>query len=261
MNSKTRLFSFVACAAFAVFVFSSASHAATMSYGDVTSGSINYTGISEESSTDPLPLFGAPTLVSDALVFTPTTFSSASNNEDSDITDSQLSLMIEVTGEGEKISKIIIEEAGDFSLAGPNARASVGSAYFVRPIQIDGQDISGNPPTLSGNVIFPQGGGINGGQFDSPLLEGSATIWDGMVTIDIDAFLASQNMTGSATKVNITLDNTLATSSVSGSSAFIKKKDAEVRINVQTEAVPEPTGIALLAIALAMLPLFKNQIG
>ena len=258
MTSKTQV-SPTVFAVVCLLAFASATSAATMSYGDVTSGAVKFTGISEESKTDPLPLFGAPTHVGTSLIFTPTTFSSASENEDSDITDSQLSLMIEVS-DGEKISSIIIEEAGDFSLTGPNAQASVGSAYFIRPIQIDGEDITGNPPTLSGNVTFPQGGGINGGQFESPLLEGTATIWSGSVVVDIDAFLASQNYVGNATKINITLDNTMATSSELGSSAFIKKKDAEVSINVQTEPVPEPSAIALLAVALSVLPLIKGSL-
>src|SRR5262249_7106648 len=83
---------------------------------------------------------------------------------------------------------------------------------------------------------------------------GPAAQWNGMVTFDIDALLASQQIVGQATKILLTLDNSLYATSEAGTFATIKKKDFEgITIIVDTN-VPEPASVAFVAVGgLALL--------
>ena len=220
--------------------------ATTISYGDFTGAQVVFTNVLEQSSTDPVPLFGAPIATANSLAFSPITFSSSSSNDDADITDSQLSLMMEAV-EGRTITALEIDEAGDFTLSGSTtATATVGAAVFWTILELDGVALPGPLPAGSTNVVFDQGAGPNGGMFELPGDVGAAQIWTGSLNVDLQSFLAAEGLTGNITKLSLTLDNTLSTSSTLGSSAFVKKKEAQqVGITVLTEEIPEPAGAVL----------------
>ena len=90
------------------------------------------------------------------------------------------------------------------------------------------------------------GAGVNGGEYSRPGDDGTAILWNGSVFIDLDAFLASNNVNGRVTKARLKWDNTLTAAADSVSSAFIKKKT--VNGVVVTPNIPEPT-TCLLAMA------------
>ena len=78
-----------------------------------------------------------------------------------------------------------------------------------------------------------------------------ATAWSGLALVDINQALVDEgvNFINGATKINVTVDNTLSANSINGTSAFIKKKDFD-GITV-TSNVPEPTAALLALLAAA----------
>ena len=78
---------------------------------------------------------------------------------------------------------------------------------------------------------------------------GPAVLWSGSVAVDIDSLLATHNppITGQATKILLSLDNTLNATSETGTAALIKKKEFNGASIIVDTNVPEPTSLALLA--------------
>jgi hypothetical protein len=98
-----------------------APHAATGTtvHGNFLGINYDYLGVQETSTFgDPEPLFGAPIIVGDSLVFSPTTFSaSAAGAGGFDQTGAQLQATIDSTGTG-PIDQIFIDEFGEVDLSG-----------------------------------------------------------------------------------------------------------------------------------------------
>lgn len=206
--------------------------------GGVQAGAIS--DISENTTTGGA-LFGPAEQQGDLAVdFSPTKFKSLSVGADSEIVDSQLSFVVS----NPNIKGIWIHEGGDYQLIGgpgKQATASVSLAVFWEIVEINGQavpGIDGQKTQTLGQFALPAAGGAMGGG------------WNGMMDIDVAGFLASKGVSGTATKIKFTLDNTLSTASVAGSSAFIAKKDVDITVHV-----PEPASVSLVGLGLAAMGL------
>jgi hypothetical protein len=238
--------------AIGLLALGSVASAAAINYGNFNGTNVMYLQVTEDSSTDPTPLFGAPTVSGDSLTFNPTSFgASATGAGGVDITDGTLASTLMTTGT-KRIHKVSFAEAGDYTLAGgagtTATAASVGASFFLRVIELDGVGVA--PINFSGNMTFSPSGGTYDFVNDP---HGPAQIWNGTVTFDIDALLASQNVVGQATKILLSLDNVLLAASEAGTFSTIKKKQFEgVTVTVDTD-VPEPTSIAFLALGGAVL--------
>jgi hypothetical protein len=220
-----------------------------INWGNRTGSTISYTAITESSGTDVLVpgvgLFGSPLISGDTLVFNPVAFSSFAQNGASDITDGQLTMFAQ-SAPGFTIPSFTINEAGDWSLAGAGGAgtaARVNLSVFITVLAVNGVALS---PTqrLEANGTFSNGGLWT---LASPG-PGTAQVWTGGGTFNIDAFLASRGITGSATSIRIALNNTLTTTSQLGTSAFIAKKDFNgVSITVPTPGAAAILGLGVLA--------------
>ena len=84
------------------------------------------------------------------------------------------------------------------------------------------------------------------GSFTLPADGGSGVLWQGALTADVAGFLASEDYSGSATEVYLSLDDTLGTWSTAGAAADIDKKLFSVSVAVAP--VPEPSTLALLGV-------------
>ena len=230
-----------------------AASAAPIVYGDFAGTTVDYLGVQEESSTDPgAGLFGAPNVAGDAIDFDPQAFAASASGLEADQTDSNLQFMVEAkTGFG--INAITFNEAGDTTLAGlaGEAQTTIGASFFIDIVEVEVLGVR-TPVSLS---VPPQS--MSFSPKDSFLLsvDGSGTqIWTGSLFVDLGPTLAANSVVGTATKVNVSLNNTLTAASVTGTSAFIQKKDADgLVIIVETNEIPEPTAalIALTGLALA----------
>lgn len=233
MKSFTKLLALAVAVA-----WSSGAVAAPINHGTFVGSTVQYVDVTEDSATDATPLFGEPIVVVDTLDFSPVSFASTASGADGvDITDGTLSTRIEALA-GNAIPAVKIEEAGDYSLvgAGANTAASVTATFFLDIIEVDGVSI--DPIKLQGSLDVS-----GGGQYSPSPADG---LWTGSKMFDIAAELVANNVnyTLGATKVILTMDNTLATVSEAGTSALIAKKDLGIQISV-----PEPSSAMIAVLA------------
>jgi hypothetical protein len=232
-----------------VLLFSEIVNAAIM-YPDQMGSTVWFRAISEDSGTDPLPLYGAPSVSGNSIDFNLVSFNSFSAGAlGNDLTDGALTMMIEAKP-GNFIPKILYEESGDFTLIGfgtDATLASVVATFFIDINEVDGNAL--NPPVnLQVNMQISPSSGVyqlatlGGGPFQ----QGN---WAGSLMIDVEQALmdAGESFANGATKVTVTLDNKLATLSEDGTSAFIAKKDFG---GTTITIVPEPSCMALAGMAL-----------
>ena len=229
----------------ALLAYSSTASAAQINYGNFSGSTVDFIQVTEDSGTDPTPLYGSPTVSGDTLDFNPVSFNSSSTGAAGvDITDGTLTLMM-MSQAGNFIDTIEFDEAGDFTLTGlsGNAFASVAANFFLDVQEVDGVGIT--PINIATAMTFTP----SGGDFDlitdgpGPVVNGA---WSGFLTVDITQALIDNNIpfVNGATKVSVTFDNTLTTLSEAGTSAFIAKKDVG---GVGITVTPEPASLALLA--------------
>ena len=207
----------------------------------VANAGFEYTVIGESSSTDPSPplTYGTPTIstVGPATIadFTPRNFAAISNGALGiiDITDGRLDLAITSTG-GQPIEAITIEESGAYSLNGTNSMVSYGVTVVPTVTAIDGVAtlINLDPISASGSEVATSDATTIGS-------------WSETIELDIVAALAAKGITGSATAIEIALDNTLVGDAIADGLAFIDKK------NFTVSAVPEPSSFLFLGVAAA----------
>lgn len=226
-------------AAVAVIVLGMPSaNAAVFAYGDFSGNTVDYLAVTEDATGSATPLFGAPSVVGDTLDFDPQNFNSEAANGTADTTVSALNFTISAH-DGFGIPMFTISESGDFTLNGlaGEASATVAAPIFIEVTEIDGVPL-GAPYEFNGLMTFTSGG-------DFFLTEeGIGTgIFEGTATFNIDALLAGEGETGSATKVEVALENSLSTASVAGTAAFIAKKDFD---GVAVTVIPEPASLLLV---------------
>jgi hypothetical protein len=247
------------------------SSGAQINYGSHMGTHVTYVNVTEDSgASEPLPLFGAPTVTGNSIDFNPVGFDASSANVASDITDSNLVFMVTAKS-GSRIRSITLSESGDTTLAGNVAPGSMGTASAVfgsGVLDIHEVDFTGiNHISVPFSFTFnPSGGtyflGTDGG--GGPAFN---TQWNGSVTLDIEAILiangfqippGSVDPDGGATKISLDLDDTLVAVSQQGTTSLIDKKDFSARVvraNVPSEPgggvepVPEPTTLALATFA------------
>ena len=81
--------------------------AAAINYGDFLGTTVTFYQVTEDSGTDPTPLFGAPTLSGDALSFNPPSFNASSQLQTPplDFTDGTLTTTI-MANQGQSIEEL-----------------------------------------------------------------------------------------------------------------------------------------------------------
>jgi hypothetical protein len=242
----------ISAAVAAVLLGSAAVDAATINYGNFPGATVNFQTVNESSTTDPVPLYGAPDGVADdQLAFDPSLFGSSATNGSSDITDGLINFIVDAKP-GYFISDVNFTEFGDYTLAGNgtvSTSAIVGQSIFVEVLEIDDVTLA-EPIVLSMNSIFNP----SNGDYFLPAEAGIAKPWFGVGTLDIEAELLAMNIIGSATRIEVSSNNTLVTTSENGTVAFIQKKDLNISSNTQLyDPVPEPATLSILALGATLM--------
>lgn len=219
---------------------------ATTIYGNLSGANFDFLGVQETSTFgDPEPLFGAPTVSSDQLLFFPTNFSASAGGGGFDMTGAQLQLTIMATGPGATIDALKLTEAGDTTLAGLGTAATgtfVGIGGTITVLE----DINGVLPVAQvftfddSDVVYGPGN-----TFDLVSNPGT-TGWTAMLYVDIAAIVPN------ATKVAVGFDNNLFAFSEATTASSIQKK-AVSGPTIVFEVVPEPGTFVLVATGLIAL--------
>jgi hypothetical protein len=234
---------------------------ASTNYGIYAGSTVIYRDVTESSGTDPLPLFGAPTLIGNTLDFNPTFVSFASNGS-SDQTDGQLNFLLEAKP-GNAIPSIVFTERGDFTFTGSittGTRASVSATFFIDVYAVDGVDLPA-PLPFGGLMSFSPD--INGNFPQTTYPNPPDTkLWSGAFNFDVNTALnnAGVNYASGATKVSVVLDNILTTDSEPGTSARIAKKDFK-GVGITVPVVPEPSTFTLLLAGAGLWALRSRRVG
>lgn len=239
--------------ALALGVFCSSVQAAAINYGNFNATAVIFQQITENSATDPTPLYGAPHVAGDdQLDFDPSAFASSASGGAADVTDGLLQGVVQAKP-GFGITRFALSELGSYTLAGalgtPSTSAQVGQVAFVKITELNGVALGGNSFTVPVSSTF-----TSGGDFFLPGDAGVAQPWLGGGSVDIAAALAAKKASDpgtygnftQVTRLEFTTNNTLVTTSQSGTVAFIDKKDLVLDIDA---VVPEPGSLALLALA------------
>jgi hypothetical protein len=248
----------------------SSANAASMSYaGPLVGNTVIYSidpthSVTESSITDPLPLFGPPTLAGDSLDFNPIGFGSFASNGSLDITDGQLTFMV-TAKPGQAINNIQFDEAGAVSLlgiGGAETSASDKLSVFINITEVNGVGI--NSINLGPNDFLPQPIFTPKGSFNLAT-DGNLNLlpWSGKLDVTFQPFLIAHGFkaTDVVTKISVNLDNQLMTTSkapsrdLAGTSALIDKKDFFI---IRTNT-PEPTSIVLALMGLSGTLLFARR--
>lgn len=207
-------------------------------FSDIPPGTITYADVKESSISDPVPLYGAPTVTGNLLDFDPTTFGAYAPGPDgADVTDGQLNVTL-VAEPGIAIDNIVISEGGDYTFTGVSATA--GTFVVARAIttvtilDVDGVTLADPIKFTSTETFFDTYASFGG----APAPD--AGFWSLVDTIDVSSAL-DPGYTLGATRVEIVIDNQLSAVVTEGNLAVITKKDFSLN-------VPEPTSLALLGL-------------
>lgn len=243
---------------------SSGASAATINYPDPSpnGNTVSYVGISETSLTDPVPLFGSPTVSGDSIDFNPTGFGAFAAGGAVKNTDGQLVFTV-LAKQGFGISNINFSEAGVTTLAGigtDNTYTDVSATGAVNIYEVDGVPI--NTISIPLSLTFAPNGNGTFHLVSDAGLGLSGLPWTGGQLVDLDAALNNHNpkipFALGATKISVDLDNSLVAQSENGTFSLIDKKDfggLAVTVNMPHGGggpdSPEPTSLVLACLGLA----------
>lgn len=236
----------------------SCSFAATINYGDFgpdyPPGVTIYQDVRESSGTDPIPpqRFGPPTLSGDNLDFAPTSFVASANGAESDTTDVQLNLGMQVVEGinnevGGGLTSLLITESGDYSLLGAGTASTsvvAGISADIDILEVDGVPITPISMFASSSISRDL-------VTDGPV---ALAPWNNGLLIEFGPVLAANNVPFQygVTKAEVVLDDQLVAIGEAGSVSFIAKKDFLLQPGVTPNpnfVIPEPAS-AVLALAL-----------
>ena len=245
----------------AILFGSTGSNAASINYGtfNIPSAGIMFQNVTESSGTDAVPMYGPPDPFVVGLDFDPANFVSTSSAGAADITDGQLNFTIMGLANANGavgVTSVNLSEAGDYTLAGaggPATAVSAGAIMRATVTQINGLAIA--PINL-----IP----VNASFSDS--LPGAVVVapWSLGLTLNVASQLISLGFGPNdlATKVEISINNALVSSSETSSVSFIAKKDFRIQLTPETVGdpfIPEPSTLVLATVVLSMLSMVERR--
>ncbi len=236
----------------------SATHAATINYGDfnVPSAGIMFQDVKESSGTDAVPLYGPPDPYVIGLDFDPTSFVANATGGASDITDGQLNFTVMGLSNPNGyigIGSFSVYEAGDYTQVGAGTAATstyAGAIVRATVTQINGLPVAPiNLPPANASVGF-----------NLAANPGVVQPWSLGLGFNLTGVLPQGQV---ATKVEVSINNSLIAISEPASVSFIAKKDFRIDLiptpPVGDPFVPEPATLALCVMAGVLAVSMRNS--
>ena len=220
------------------------------SYGDFTdpTGTVSYLNVQDVNG-----LFGAPSVSLNSLDFTPTSYQAQCSQCPTGATTADILTLDIQTISGRQINEILISEGLDYALqsfdAAGFASAIVTANIFIDVVEINGVTVNG----INSNASISFSPANNVSVFGFGIQSGVIT---GTRAIDIQQIILGAGAIGDATRVRISLDNTLQVFHVgAGGQAQLRKRDTDfVSLTINGGLpIPEPTTAVLLMGGLAVL--------
>ena len=214
-----------------------------INYGDFVGNDVTFREVTETALSlgDVEPLFGFPTVSGNTLLFNNMSSASSSSGEFG-VDDTVGQLTTTITADPPiGIHGLQLDEIGSATLSGDTneAFAAVGAVYVLTILEVDGVAI--DPVNRTLNMVFSPSDGDYFLSVDGIL---NALVWEGSLGVDVSAILDVEGIDGVATKVSLTLTNSLATASQAGTSAFIDKTQRDgLAITV---IIPSPAVVGIL---------------
>jgi hypothetical protein len=233
-----------------------------INYPSYTGTSVNYTNVSEDTTTgDTQPLFGAPVYSGNSVDFNPVGFDAiASGAGGSDDTGGRLAFTLQAHA-GDAISSISFFEAGDTTLSGVGTDATSTRVTANGTLTINAVDGAAVTPIVRPLVLtFTPSGGDYGLASDGGGLPVFHTQWSGTLAVNVAQILTSAGVsfTRGATNASVDLVNLLSARSQAGTQAVINKHDfGGLSITVNQPGggggpdIPEPASVLLAVAGLA----------
>lgn len=221
-------------AVMSLLLIATSATAGTYSYENLDAGTVIFSNIVEESTTDTGPLYGQPLYFGNNQLFFPTNFVSTATDGASDSTNGDLSMTISAA-DGFAIQTIVISEYGNYNLTGDGTlatQASITSSYTV--------------DNLNGTIGFSPGG-----TFSLPSDTGGS--FSGAVSLDFSGL--------GITELDFLLINDLFTTSEVGTTATIQKNllQDQVMVEIYTSPIPIPGAVWLLGSGLLAVAGFRRR--
>jgi hypothetical protein len=242
LAAKSSLSSFFTCALLGLLclgLWQPVVVGAPISYGSHVGTTVNYINVAEDTTTsDPVPLFGAPIFSADSIDFNPVGFDAhAMGAGGSDVTGARLTFDVEAQA-GKFLRNISFSEAGDTTLAGAGNDSTATAVTATGTITVTHASFAPITPVVQPIALTftPSGGGYGLGSDGGggPIFSQQ---WSGSLLVNINQIVPN------ATRVSIDLTNTLTASSQAGTMAIINKQDfGGISITVN---IPEPGSLVL----------------
>jgi hypothetical protein len=240
---------------------------ANVTYQNVTETDSQLTGPPSVSSM-PAALFGAPEISppnSDDLTFPAISFSALEADGQFEFQDGKLTFGVVPNTPTVTIHSLSFDEGGAWSVDGPTDDATSQATLLFNDLRI----LAVNGVTLSPSIVVApvftetittQNGSADTSTSNGQVLAASTGgdadgIWDITATFNLDAALASADLTGQITGISVALDDQLLVQTVAPESglslAEIDKK--HFIVSDVTTSVPEPTSIWILPLCAIFL--------
>lgn len=231
--------------------------AGVISYGDFHVTTAQFVGVQEsgiEVGGVTEPLYGAPTLADNSLLFNPVSFGVMSAGLGSELCDGTLTVAEIVADKGYGIDALAILEAGDYAFVGRGTAATSVAATvsgFISILEINGLGVDPSNPLYT--INFSQNL-LSANLADSGVLGG---IWSGSVQKSFAAVTGEDEV---VTKLSVNIDNTLTATSESGTAALLNKKQFQLKVYTSDAVgVPEPSTLVLLGLGTLALLFFRRK--
>jgi hypothetical protein len=181
-------------------------------------------------------LFGNPSLSGNTFTFAPTVFQASANPNTAATTSDRLSMTIKAQPNG-VLSKITVDEFGDWSILGAIGGVKVTGGLFITDLT---PGHAANTYSLTPTVQYYNS------ETNTTITSPARPTGESSGTWHASLFYNLLPLPGDVTSVQLVLNNVLQASAGTETTSFIQKK--AVTLTVNDPVIPEPASLAVISV-------------